>query len=148
MILESIELVVLLRLFWRILARRALSQQINARQGLTSLSWTAGCSHGVKAVPGGNTSPHPIWTPWRAPWVGPHGRVSIDCYRAALELAARHAQIWDCDVTCMWLWCAMANTGAHHWVLPSQGSLKVGSPRLASLDDDVIVWLGGLNVDV
>ena len=26
----------------------------------------------------------------------------------------RHAQIWDCDVTSMWLWCPIANTGAHH----------------------------------
>ena len=29
--------------------------KINARQGLTSLSWTAGSGHGVKTMPGGNT---------------------------------------------------------------------------------------------
>ena len=53
---------VLPKRFWRILARLALSQQINARQWLTSLSWTAGSGHGVITMPGGNTSPHPIWT--------------------------------------------------------------------------------------
>ena len=36
--------------------------QFNARPWLTYLSWTAGSSHGVKTMPGGNTSPHPIWT--------------------------------------------------------------------------------------
>ena len=55
-----------------------------SKSTLTSLSWTAGSGHGVKTMPGGNTPSHPIWTLWRAPWVVPYGRVSIDCYRGAL----------------------------------------------------------------
>ena len=38
----------------------------------------------------------------------------------AHQIDCRHEQIWDCDLICMWLWCPIANTRAHHWVLSSQ----------------------------